>query len=280
MIRRAYDALLLDLDGTLVDDTGHVGPRTRSAVRALHRAGGRVMIATGRSELGTAAVVEQLGIYEPAVVYNGAGLWCPESDRLLEERLLSNRVVERALRFGRAAGHAVVVMRAGAKFASEPTTRAERNAIRHLEGLQLCSDRDLPTEYVIRITFFSDRHPSSAEFEAEVQAAIGQPLYLTHFPLNALPQHRDSPLQVVDVQPPCRGKGEALRILEERWGIPRERVVAVGDATNDLPMFEGVGLACAMRRSMPEALAAAQRVIGDNNEEAIADLVDELFGVR
>ncbi|MBK7645490.1 MAG: HAD family phosphatase [Planctomycetes bacterium] len=51
----------------------------------------------------------------------------------------------------------------------------------------------------------------------------------------------------------------------------------MGDATNDLPMFELAGLSVAMENSMTEALAAATRVIGSNNGPAIAELVEELF---
>ena len=56
-----------------------------------------------------------------------------------------------------------------------------------------------------------------------------------------------------------------------------QRVVAVGDATNDVPMFEAAGLGVAMANGMPEARAAADRVIGDNNSDALAELLDELF---
>jgi hydroxymethylpyrimidine pyrophosphatase-like HAD family hydrolase len=82
---------------------------------------------------------------------------------------------------------------------------------------------------------------------------------------------------VCDVHPPCKGKAEGLRVLQELYGIAPERVVAVGDASNDVPMFEAAGLAVAMRESMEEALAAADRVIGSNDSETIGALVEELF---
>ena len=60
-------------------------------------------------------------------------------------------------------------------------------------------------------------------------------------------------------------------------GIPAERVLAIGDASNDVPMLEAAGLGVAMANSMGQALAAADRTIGDNNSDAIADLLEELF---
>ena len=83
---------------------------------------------------------------------------------------------------------------------------------------------------------------------------------------------------VVDLHAPCRGKAEALRVLEENYGIQASRVVAVGDAMNDVPMLEAAWLGVAMQRSSPDAAAAADRIIGDNNSGAIGELVDELFG--
>ena len=273
----AYQALVLDLDGTLITDEGDIRPRTLAALQAAHARGVRVMIATGRSELGVAAVLGQLAMDTPAVVYNGAGLYCPNDRRLLEERLLSDRVVARCFSYATRTNLMPVIQVAGAKYAPHPRDEHEQRALRGLEGLRYVTFEELPREYVIRITFFSDRHPDSDALALEVEQALAQPLHLTHFPLNALATHRGSALLVVDVQPPCRGKGEALRVLAERYGIQREHVVAVGDADNDLPMISAAGLGVAMQNAMPRVLAAAQRVIGDNNSDTIAELVEELF---
>jgi hydroxymethylpyrimidine pyrophosphatase-like HAD family hydrolase len=68
-----------------------------------------------------------------------------------------------------------------------------------------------------------------------------------------------------------------VRVLRELYGIDPGSVIAVGDASNDLPMFEAAGLAVAMGDGMPEAVAAADRVLSDNDGAAIAELVAELF---
>lgn len=277
MIRRAFDALLLDLDGTLVDGAERVHARTRRALSAAAAAGVRVMIATGRSELATIPVLEDLQLEEPAVVYNGAGVWCPRRCAFLEERVLSDRTLERAVRYGLERGLLTVTMGAGAKFALRPRREVERMALREMHGLSFVEPDELIGRRTIRVTLFSDVHASSAAFGAEVEGALGWPVYMTHFPLNVLPQHRDSALLVADVHPPCRGKAEGLRLLEELYAIPAERVVAVGDATNDVPMFEAAGLAVAMQGGMPEALACADRVIGPPGSASIGELVEELF---
>jgi 5-amino-6-(5-phospho-D-ribitylamino)uracil phosphatase len=276
---RDYDAIVLDLDGTLVADDGHVRPGVRAALRRAMEAGVVVMVATGRSEAATRDVARELGVAVPCIVYNGAGMWCPTTDALLEERLLSNRAVERTYRAARELGLAPVAMTHGLKVAEEPVDERLRSALSNMTELEFAPLDRFPTECLIRITLMSTRYTDSAVMEREINARIGLPVYTTHFPLNALAPHRNSTVQVVDVQPPCRGKGEALRYLSEVLGIEPARVVAVGDAGNDVPMFTRAGLGVAMGNAMPAALAAAERVIGDCNTDAIAELVAELFRV-
>jgi Cof subfamily protein (haloacid dehalogenase superfamily) len=278
VIDRRYRALLLDLDGTLVDEREGVHPRTRSALAAAVERGVFVMIATGRSELATQPVLADLGLLTPAVVYNGAGLWCPRREEFLEERVLSDRTLERAVDYGLARGLLTVSMGAGLKLAVAPRNRLESTALRDMRGLEFVTGREqLLGRRAIRVTLFSDEHTDSGVFEAEVARAIERPVYTTHFPLRVLPNHRDSTLDVVDVHPPCRGKAEALRWLEEEHGIAPQQIVAVGDASNDVPMLQAAGLAVAVEGGMREALEIADRCIGGPDTDALGALVEELF---
>ncbi len=276
---RAYDAILLDLDGTFVADDGRIRPRALERARRAHEAGVRVMIATGRSEVATRPILEQLGFDTPAVVFNGAAIYCPVAGRLVEERVLSSEVVRRLVAWTRDADLLPVVAGASAKHAPAPRSHHEESALRYFRDLRTVEHHALPDEYIIRFTAFSATHADSGVLAEHLERAVASPVYVTHFPLNALADHRDNPLLVADVQPPCLGKAEGLRVLFERYGIAPERVVAVGDATNDITMFQAAGLSVAVENAMPEARACADRVIGNNNSDALADLFDELFGL-
>jgi HAD superfamily hydrolase (TIGR01484 family) len=274
---RPYDALVLDLDGTLLDEQSSVHPENRAAIRAAVDRGVVVLVATGRSTISAHPVLEHLGLDTPAVVFNGAGLYDPRERKMLEERVLSNRTLARAIDLGRRRDWMTVLMGADSKLALEPRNELEASGLALMTGVRYVPRDRLSMEFVIRVTYFSREYPRSEAFGDEVERDIGQPIYLTHFPLSVLPSHRASPLQVVDVHPPCSGKAEALRVLAERYGIPASRVVAIGDATNDIPMLEAAGLSVAMEDGMPEAVAVAKRVIGGHDTTAIAELVEELF---
>jgi len=276
----SFEAILLDLDGTLLDSSSRVHPENKAALQAADAAGIKVVLATGRSVISAQPVIEELGLSTRAVVFNGAAIWCPQLERLVVERTLSDRTRRAALAHAAETGDLTVVMLAREKFALRPQSPREEEAFHGLHGLEFVEDRaELDRDYVMRVTVISDRFETSAELDREFRAAVTHPAYITHFPLSILPDHRDSPMHALDVHPPCRGKAEALRMLEEEHGIPAERVIAVGDAWNDEPMLRGAGLGVAMGSGVPELIAIADRVVDDNDSTAIADLVGEMFGV-
>ncbi len=72
----AYRALLLDLDGTLLNGASEIHPRNRAALADLEDRGVRVMIVTGRSAMSAAPILDSLDLGLPAVIFNGAAVWC------------------------------------------------------------------------------------------------------------------------------------------------------------------------------------------------------------
>lgn len=277
MAERAYDALLVDLDGTLLNGEGALHPRNLQALRSARGEGVLVMVVTGRSKMAAEPILEQIGLDTPAVLFNGAAVYCPERGGLIEERTLSSATLERVLSFGEVSGDLTIVMQADRKLVSHPRSPLEQRALEGLQRLEFVAREHLRQEYTIRVTFLSDRHPTSEAFAHEVETEIDRPMYVSHFPLSVLPLHRESRMVSLDLHAPCAGKAEALRVLEERFGVPRERVVAVGDASNDVPMLTLAGLGVAMENSMPEVFDVVDRRIGHHDSDAIARLVEELF---
>ncbi len=272
-----FRALVVDLDGTLLDDRAKLRGETRDALRGLAERGVRVVVATGRSEAGAQPILDELELDGPAMVYNGAGLWCPRQRVFLEERTLADPVRDEAVDFGLEHEALVVTMHAGGKVTLAPTDASQQAVLKGIEQLRLVDRDELYLERALRVMIASDAWPSSTHLASALSRRIERPIYLAHFPLAVLAHLRGNPLLVCDVQAPCRGKAEALRWLSEEHAIDADEVVCVGDASNDLEMLAKAGLAVAMGNAMPQVRAVADRVIGDNNGTAIAELCRELW---
>ena len=232
----AYAALVLDIDGTLLNEQELLPARTAQVIARARAAGVVVMLATGRSHEGAREVAAQLQLDTPCVVFNGAAVYDPQQGQLIEQYWLPAEAVGALLDFTHAEALLPVVSRPEAQLARTPQAH-EADMLGGFRNLQLVPFEALPRARALRVTVFSKRHSDSAALHTDVVRMMAdRPAYYTHFGLAALAGFRDSDAQVVDVQPACQGKAEALRVLAERHGIDAKRVVAVGDAGNDIPI--------------------------------------------
>ena len=84
----------------------------------------------------------------------------------------------------------------------------------------------------------------------------------------------------LEVLPPGIDKGVALRELTRAVGVPLERVVAVGDAMNDLALIQTAGYGVAVEGSPPALLAAAKWICPRPEQEGVRVVIERLFAGR
>lgn len=84
----------------------------------------------------------------------------------------------------------------------------------------------------------------------------------------------------IEVMPAGVDKGQGLRDLAARLGVPMDRTMALGDAENDLAMLTAAAYGTAMGNASPAAKAAAKYHTDGNNEggwaKAVIRFVDEM----
>ena len=72
-------------------------------------------------------------------------------------------------------------------------------------------------------------------------------------------------------------KGEALRALADRLGVPHESTLAVGDSENDRAMLQKAGVAAVMANGMPKIQALARLVSkADCDHDGVAEILETL----
>jgi len=81
----------------------------------------------------------------------------------------------------------------------------------------------------------------------------------------------------LELHSPLATKWTALSHLLGLWGIPAERVVAIGDDVNDIPMLRSAGLSFAMGNAKDEVKAAADRVTASNDEDGVVKALRGVF---
>ena len=75
---------------------------------------------------------------------------------------------------------------------------------------------------------------------------------------------------LVEATAPGVDKGSGLRRLCQMLGVAPERVMAVGDSENDIPMLQAAGFAVAMGNATPALKAVADWIAPTLDEEGAA----------
>ena len=71
----------------------------------------------------------------------------------------------------------------------------------------------------------------------------------------------------------------ALLALASRLGVAPDEIVYFGDSLNDLVVFRALWYCVAVDNARPEVKALAWRIAPSNNENGVARMLAELFGL-
>ena len=90
-----------------------------------------------------------------------------------------------------------------------------------------------------------------------------------------------SSIGLLEIAAPGVTKATGLAEVAATHGIAPDEVAAIGDMPNDVPMlyWAGTFLRCRQTRTRPCA-AAADEVVGSNDEDAVAALIESLLAGR
>ena len=269
-----YRAILLDLDGTLLDRTSRVSPRNAAAVRAAVDAGLEVWLATGRSVASTRPTHSALALRTPACCYNGAVLYCGVTARWLAHLALEDEAVADLLDFCLSRDVFFLAFHEDTKYALAPRTDGHRRFLRLIDDVRIVDRAAIPARGATRISFTGE----PADLEEFDRRFGARGFHQERFPMSVIPGFESFTSIVCDVQnATCRGKAEAVHFLEAERRIAPEAVVAIGDHLNDLSMFRAAGLGVAMGNAPDEVKRQAKLVIGRNDEDGVGRFIEDLL---
>jgi hypothetical protein len=264
--------IAIDIDGTLLDPTGHLRPAVRDAVRAAVERGVLVTLATGRRFVDAAEAAAELGLELPLVLNHGTVIQDSVTGEVLYEDALPAHLLRAVVADVLAAGQQPVLhCSPAAEFdvLAGPFARdslAATNYLRRQERLLRLPDEALPdAQHVLSVAVlhYDDvLRPLYARLAARAACTV------TFWEPG--PIWPDYLIEVIHAE--C-SKATALRHLAEQYGIGMHEVVAIGDERNDLEMLASVGLGVAMGNARPEVLAVARARVGSNDQDGVAEAI-------
>ncbi len=268
----AFDLGAFDLDGTVLQRNLRITRETVAALQRLRDGGVRLVVATGRRFEGAREHAKRLGFaeHDPIICYGGSMVRTMHGETLLHRKLpkdLSMEVLQWAAErdlHARVFVDGRIIASPDTPAALEHLRRSEEPGVSVVESPAdwLGGGRKEPTKLVI-----VDHPDDIAGWLKEARSAFAGRLFVTR----SLPHY-------VEIGGLEGTKSKALSFLCERWGIEPERVLAFGDADNDIDMLRFAGRGVAVGGMTGGVREAADEVVPGVDEDGVARYLDKLLG--
>lgn len=266
-----YKLLVLDVDGTLLNDAKEISKRTLAALLKVQQMGVRIVLASGRPTYGLMPLAKslELGNYGGYILsYNGCQIISAANGEVLFERRINPEMLPYLEKKANKNDFAIFTYHENTIITNDP------------ENEHILQEAQLNNLQVIREDNFSigiDFAPCKCMLVSDDETSlVGLEDHWKRSLNGALEIFRSEPyfLEVV----PCGiDKANTLGVLMEILEVQREEVVAFGDGVCDVTMLQLAGLGIAMGHSLDSVKACADYVTVSNEEDGVAQAVEKLI---
>lgn len=266
-----YKLLVLDVDGTLLNDEREISKRTLAALLKVQQMGVRIVLASGRPTYGLMPLAKtlELGNYGGFVLsYNGCQIIKAQNGEILFERRINPEMLPYLEKKARKNGFAIFTYHDDTLITDNPDNEYIKNEAL-LNNLKIIKEDEFSTAI--------DFAPCKCMLVSDKEKAlIGLEQHWEKRLAGTLDAFRSEPyfLEVV----PCGvNKANTLGALLEHLGVTREEVIAVGDGVCDVTMLQLAGMGVAMGHSQDSVKVCADYVTASNEEDGVALAVEKLI---
>lgn len=266
-----YKLLVLDVDGTLLNEEHAVSKRTLATLRKAQQMGVRIVLASGRPSHGLEPIARELelNLYGGFVIaYNGAVATDASTGENLFERTVPPDMLPYLERKARKNGFALFTYRADTLLTNDGDN-AHVKAEAELNGLRL----ETVGELAAAVNFAPHKCVLASDDE---EALVGLENHWHKRLDGVLDVYRTEPY-FLEVVPRSVDKANTLGLLVERLGLKREEVMAVGDGVADVSMLQMAGLGVAMGHAPESVKMCADSSTDTNKADGLAQAVERFI---
>lgn len=283
-----YKMLVLDLDGTLLDDYKEIPPKNVEAIERLYDDFGVIPVIATARPLEVARYIANKGgraFQTYIIATNGAIVLDVNSGEYLMNRSLQPKQIERLIALCKERGLEYEFMTTQCEVAdAKYSYRRVVDPMYDNMGIPFNYQNDLE-EYISQI---DEPIPLFAVNGTVEELGECYP-YLKMIPGLQIskpcirttpekdPEGKIKTLAYHDIMREGVTKASAITTLADYLGIKKEEIIAIGDGGNDVEMFEVAGLKIAMKNGVESLKEMADVVtLKDNNAGGVGLIIDSL----
>ena len=263
-----YKLLVLDVDGTLLNDEKEISVRTRSAILKIQQMGIHVVLASGRPLYSLRPIARSLEMNTYGgylMAYNGAQIIQVATDELMYEKRIHPDMFPFIEKEARKYNLAMFTYKEDTIYTDSPDSEYVRR------------EAELNRMKIARADDFVDGIPFSP---CKVVLA-GDPSTLTSIEggiarrlAGTLSVFRSEP-DFLEFAPQNVDKNYGLEILLNKINVDPENIIAVGDGIRDISMIQMAGLGIAMGNAVDSVKLCTDAFTASNNDDGVALVIEQ-----
>ncbi|UUV19578.1 Cof-type HAD-IIB family hydrolase [Fusobacteria bacterium ZRK30] len=253
-------AIMLDLDGTLLDNVHKISETNKKVLKKLEDKGVKIFLATGRSFESMRSYHEELNLTTPAICYNGAKIIYHNGSE--KEYPIKERSLKALIKIAREHKTHLNLYQHEIWY-SENIQNEETEIYKEISGLDpVEKDFDRLDEMFSTKALYVGEHEDLLKIEKDIKDKLGESVYTTF--------SRPFFLEILDGNV---NKGTAMKNIMEAENISLSQVIAFGDGLNDKEMLETAGVGVAMDGAFEELKQVADHVTASNDESGVGEFL-------
>ncbi|MRT02510.1 sugar-phosphatase [Ewingella americana] len=265
----AIELIAIDMDGTLLNPQHEVTPAVKKALSAARDKGVQIVLATGRPFVGVQRYLMELDLQQEGcycITNNGALVHNAQDGSVIAEIAMDIYDYHYFEKLSRELGvHYHALTRTELFTANRDISQytVNESAVTGIP-LHFCPAEEMDAAMTFPKVMMID-HPELLDRAiAQIPAEAKQRYTI----MKSSPYY----LEILDKRV---NKGEGVKALAEKLGIPRENVMTLGDQENDIAMLEYAGIGVAMGNALDSVKAVSQFVTKTNLEDGVAYAVEK-----
>ena len=257
-----------DLDGTMLSHNGSVTPYTYDVLLKAKEKGVYLVPVTGRALCETKSVLPQLPV-KYLVAVNGAVIYDLEENKIIHKVLPNQEKLLEKLKIALTLD-AYIEVYCGEIYTSQYYyDNMEKLGMRpHLLDI-IKGTRTVVPDLYKEIEQRKQAEKINIWFRDDEQKSKYQHLFYDEQYFS----HTSAFVGALEVGVKNMDKGMGISMIAEILGVSKEETMAIGDASNDIPMISWAGLGVAMGNATDEVKKIADVVALSNNEDGAAKAI-------
>jgi Cof subfamily protein (haloacid dehalogenase superfamily) len=268
--------VVFDIDGTLLNDKGEIGERTKQLVKDLKKQGVIFSFASGRLHSALTPLAEELNILVPLISLDGTVIKSSISKEFVYRSFLKQKHVKKAIELSEKFLVNIALCHADAIYYTESNSVIPKLIDKYGAVYEQVKSYDDYTTETLEIVFAGDTRRAVEYLRDKFSFPFTFGCSISFFR-----SHTYDEIYYLEVRRSGSSKGKALLRLIKDLKTDINNTAVLGDWYNDISLFETKALKIALQNSVAELKLKADIVLKKtNNEDGVSEFLEALLEAK